>query len=320
MNYRISQIIIFIVIITSNLYASDIPIHYVSPESHELLDDNSENLLKTRVINFITKHGISGDGGFSDIVIYPVVSLLSEDQIEGMKKLQLYKIEVQLIIKEVQTGHIYCSYSINTNGSGYDKISAVRSAISKINFNNKDGVEFISTGKDRILSYYQSNCAQLLSKANLSAKNGKYQEAIAICYSIISFSDPESLDCHQQALSLSERYYKRYQENTCKENILLAESFIVSRKVSDAIRVLSNIDPESSCYLKVNRKLDQIDQMVKDQEKNEREILLEEKRIAYEKYMTDASIERDRIEAIRDMSIEYYRNQTKTYQYNYIIR
>jgi hypothetical protein len=292
------------------------PIHYVAPEPTDLLNENSINILKSRTISFLAANGISGDGGHSDIVVYPVVILISENEIEATKNLKLYTLEIHLVMKEVMNNQIYGTTSVMVKGDGYDKLKATQNAMVKLNFNTTIGEKFISESKSKIIKYYQENCQRFLNEAETLSKSGGYKQAISICYAI-----PKSADCYQEALDLSLKYYKNLQETKCKKTLIKAEGFIVSRDYQNAVSTLGTIDPRTSCYETANIKLKEIDGKLSALEETERKRVEEEKQLAYEKYKNSQELERHRIDAVRDIAIEYYRNQPKTvYRYNYIVR
>jgi hypothetical protein len=292
-----------------------IPIHYVSPEKTDLLNDNSLKILKSRIVSFASKNGISGEGGYSDIVIYPVISDIDHGMIEGMQNLILYSIEVQLVVKEVNTKNIYGTFSLQSKGNGYNKSDAVKAAISKIDFNTRDGQTFMADVKQKIEKYYQDNCDKLLSKANTYSKSGEYEAAIAVCYSI-----PESVDCHRSALDMALTSYKYLQESKCKSQLVKADGFITNRMYSQAISVLTKIDPNTSCYTELTSKYKLIDEKLTELEKAERERIDYERKIAEENKENEQELERQRITAIKDIAVAYYQNQPKAiYKYKYII-
>jgi hypothetical protein len=315
------QLLLFFIsfIITTNGFSSEddgIPIHYVAPEPTDLLNENSIRILKSRTISFLTTNGISGDGGYSDIVVYPVINLISENEIEATKNLKLYTLEIQLVMKEVNNNKIYGTTSVIIKGDGYDKLKATQNAIVKLSFNNASGKQFIDDSKGKVIKYYQENCERFLKEAETLSRSGIYNQAISICYSV-----PKSVDCYQKALNLSLKCYNYLQETNCKKTLIKAEGYITSRDYQSAIRTLGTIDPRTSCYENAKNKLKEIDSKLSAIEESERKRIEEEKRLAYEKYQNNQKLERYRIDAVRDIAIEYYRNKPKTvYNYNYIIR
>ena len=296
--------------------SESMPIHYVAPEPTDLLNANSIKILKSRTLSFLAANGISGDGGHSDIVIYPLINLISENEIEATKNLKLYTLEIQLVMKEVKNNQIYGTTSVMIKGDGYDKLKATQNAMVKLNFKTTTGKQFIDESKGKVIKYYQENCQRFLNEAETLSKSGGYNQAISICYAI-----PKSVDCYQEALDLSLKCYKYLQETKCKQALINAEGLIVSREYTNAVRTLATIDPRTSCYETAKNKLEEIDGKLTAMEEAERKRVEEEKQLAYEKYIDQQDLERDRINAVRDIAIEYYRNQPKTvYRYNYIIR
>ena len=62
-----------------------------------------------------------------------------------------------------------------------------------------------------------------------------------------------------------------------------------------------------------------IDEKLSELEKEERERIEYERKVAEEKRKNEQELEKERISAIKDIAIAYYQNQPKTYQYNYVL-
>ena len=319
MKHKLTKLLIIFCILISPLksFCNDfLPIFYVNAVENDLLNANSISSLKSKIINFITKNGISGDGGYSDIVIYPVVNTISESEIEAMQNLKLYTIEVQLIVKEVKTNIIYNSISIQAKGDGYDKKTAVQSAINSLSFNNQDCQDFIKTTKSKIIEYYTLNCSRFLEEAKVYSEKNQYEKAISICYSI-----PSSVDCYKEALKKSLEFYVKYTETNCKKQLLKAQGYLTDNQYSLSISTLSSIDPNTSCYSEAITNLNEIKNKLQQLEQQKRDELEKERLLALEKYKGEQELEKLRIAAVKDIATEYYRNQPKTeYHYNYIIK
>jgi hypothetical protein len=319
MKYKLTKLFIICCIVIAPLksFCSDfLPIFYVNPVENDLLNANSISSLKSKIINFITKNGISGDGGYSDLVIYPVVNTLSESEIEAMQNLKLYSIEIQLIVKEVKSNIIYNSISIQAKGDGYNKKVAVQNAINSLSFNNQDCQDFIITTKSKIIEYYTLNCSKLLEEANAYSEKNQYEKAISICYSI-----PSSVNCYKEALKKSLEFYVKYSETNCKNQLLKAQGYLTDNQYSLSISTLSSIDPNTSCYSEAISNLNEIKNKIQQIEQQKRDELEKERLLALEIYKDEQELEKLRIAAVKDIATEYYRNQPKTvYQYSYIIR
>jgi hypothetical protein len=295
---------------------SQIPIHYVSPEKTDLINENSLEILKSRVIAFTSNNGISGEGGYSDLVIYPVISELDNSTIEGTQNLMIYTIEVQLIVKELSTKNIYGTYTKVSKGDGYNKSDAIKAAISKLEFNSSEGNSFIASVKTKIIEYYKTNCEILLNKANNFSKSGNYEAAISVCFSI-----PESVECYKDALVTAMSCYNYLKESHCKSQLTKADGFITNRMYSQAIRELMKIDPNTLCHDVVASKLELIDEKIKVMETTEKEKLEYERKVAEQRRKNQFELEKDRISALKDIALTYYKTQPNIiYQYSYIIR
>ena len=83
-----------------------------------------------------------------------------------MQAITTATVEVALFIKEVDNNMVFATASKEVKGSGATRDAAVANAIAQLQVNDPVFSSFISTGKQKIIAYYQANCNNIITKAN----------------------------------------------------------------------------------------------------------------------------------------------------------
>jgi chaperonin cofactor prefoldin len=95
--------------------------------------------------------------------------------------------------------------------------------------------------------------------------------------------------------------YKKYQSILCSQNLTKAKASIAINNYSEALEALEIIDPSSSCYSEVEKLIAQISSKVDRKEKQEVEL------------------EKQRIDAIKEIGKAYYSNSIKLVKYDVLV-
>jgi hypothetical protein len=182
-------------------------------------------------------------------------------------------------------------------GSGNNKIQAITNAFNQIKITDEVYKQFILTSKTKILKYYADNCKSIILTANnLSAKHD-YEQSLSLLQSI----PIASTNCYNEAQIKSFEVYKKYQSILCSKNITTAKAAIATNNYENALQALEVIDPSSSCYPEVQKLIAQISSKVEKKEKQE------------------LDLEKQRINAIKEIGKAYYSNSIRIVKYNMIV-
>ena len=229
---------------------SDIHLSVVTPSTMEGLSSSQISRIESKLQQMVTNYGISGEGYF---IIYPKYEIYDESLIEGMRNMHLLEADLNLIVKEVQTGKVYNSYSQNITGDGYSKKKAIDQSISQIKTRGPEIEAFLAETKQKILDYYRSNCDQFYSEAGTMIGQKRYREAIALLYPVPRGTGDACFNKVQKRLNEA---YSGYMNETCEKNLVKARNAIAENNDKTALEALDEIDPESNCY-KSAQKLNQ---------------------------------------------------------------
>lgn len=283
---------------------NSISLSVILPDNTEYLSRKSISKIESKIQHIVTKNGISGSGYTNEFLIYPKLEIFDESVIEGMRKLVVIEVEFNLFIQQYSTKKIFSSYSKSIQGSGYNKEKAIANAISKIPTTNNKIKEFIFEAKEKILTYYNDNCNQILDDSNFLMKTQKFDQAIALLSSV----PREAKSCYATVQDKSIEAFNAYQKQTCETNLLKAKTEISKNNYSNALRFLSFIDVSSPCLKKAETLINEVAKKVDQEEKRDWDLMLK-------KYNDRQNMEKYRLDTMKEIAKAYYRSKPTTITY-----
>lgn len=304
-------IVIFIVSISSaqeNTSIGKIALSVVLPENIEGMDSSNNSKLESKIIQIVSNSGLAANGYNSNFIIYPKLAIYDNKVVEsGMQDITVFNLDLTLIIKQVDNNMIYSSCNTSIKGYGYSKQIAISNAISKIKINDTIFIDFIDKGKKRIIEYYESRCNDLIVQADGLSKRQSYEEAITLLLSI-----PSEVSCFSKIQNKTIEIYKNYQTYRCGSLLQQAKALASQNDFYGSLNYLSQIDPGSKCGAESKDLMTKIENKI-DAENRQRW------QAAMIIYKDAVQLEKQRINAIRDIAVEYARNQPKPPTNNYLL-
>lgn len=301
-NYIITVMLLLInsAIAQSSSDVGKISLSVVMPENVEGLDISQLSKMETKITQIVNSVGLAGNGNNNNFVIYPKFAIYESDMVEGgMQNINVVKCEWSLFIKQVDNNIIYASISIPLKGYGKEKGNAITDAISKINTNTKEFSSFIQTGKKKILDYYNLKCQDIITKSESLVKMQDYEQAIGLLMSV-----PEEVSCYNKIQEKTIDAYKSYQNQKCITQLQEAKTTLAKNQYQEALDILSLIDPSTKCFTETQLLIKKAEVKVDAQAKTQFALRMKI-------YNDTIALEKQRIQAAKEMAIEYYRNQPK---------
>ena len=283
---------------------NDISLSVILPDNSEDLSQRSVSKIESKIQHIVSKYGISGNGYTSEFLIYPKVEIFNESVVEGMRNLVFVEIEFNLFIQQYSTRRIFSSYAKTLKGSGFNKEKAIADAISKIPTNGKYLEEFMIKGKEKILTYYNNNCDQIMLDADYLMKTQKFDQVIAI----LSTVPKEAKDCYASLQAKSIEAFNLYQKQMCESNLLKAKAELANNNYSGALKYLSLIDASSPCLGNAESLVKEVSRQVDAKEKREWDFVLK-------KYSDKQNLAKYRLDTMREISKSYYASKPTTVIY-----
>ena len=310
MKNKIHLILLFFVLNSFSQNTNDIgkiSLSIVMPENLENLDDSNLSNLETKILEIVNKTGLSGTGFTSNFVIYPKFTIYNSKVSKGMQNITFIDCELSLFIKQVDNNIVFSTISKKLNGNGLSKAEAITNDISKLNTNDQDFQVFIEKGKTRIIQYYESRCVDLIVQADGMAKRQSYEEAITLLLSI-----PSEVSCFSKVQSKTIEIYKNYQSYRCGSLLQQAQTSAAQNNFSESLNYLSQIDPASKCGQDAKVLIGKIEGKIDAANRQQWQATMMI-------YKDAVQLEKQRISAVRDIAVEYARNQPKPPSNNYLI-
>lgn len=307
-------VIILVVTFTSFAQTTNdigkIALSVVMPENVDGLDNSQISKLQTKISQIVTVSGLGASGYNNNFVIYPKFAIYESNIVEGgMQNITVITADLSLFIKQVDNNIIFSTINKPLKGSGSTKELAIANAISKISTNDPDFKTFIETGKLKIVSYYQTKCVDIIKKSDTYIKMQQYEQALGLLMSV-----PEEVSsCYDKIQDKAIEAYKAYQTQRCSELIQKARTTLAANDYAVALNILSDIDPSATCFNEAQIIAKSAEKKVDAEEKKQWDFQMKQ-------YNDAVSLEKHRIQAIKEIAISYYKSQPTSVTYNYIVR
>jgi hypothetical protein len=263
------------------------------PKVNSKINETSIIKLETKLTNLLNNSKTFSYGYSNDFVLQAIIDDTESGVVQGgLENINVIKLEVSFIIKQLSTGKNYGSFIKTFKGSGKNESQAIANSFSQINPTDKALHNFLLESKINIDNFYKENCTKIIQNANNIAKTGDYESSISLLQSI-----PDNNTCFKNAQEISISYYKQYQKKLCSINLTKAKSEIALNNFEKAVYYLDFIDYESECYKDALNLIDQISSKINRKEKEAMDL------------------ESKRINAIKEIGKAYYSNKVKSVIY-----
>jgi hypothetical protein len=287
-----------------------IALSVVMPENIEGLDGSQLSKIETKISQIVTISGLAASGYNNNFIIYPKFAISESNVVEGgMQNITVVTAELNLFIKQVQNNVLFSSISKPLKGSGSSKQLAITNAISKISTSDPEFKTFIEKGKSKIILYYETKCADIIKQSDTFVKMQQYEQALGLLMSV-----PEEVSsCYNQVQDKAIEAYKAYQTQNCSVLIQKAKTTLASNDYTGALTILAEIDPSAACFSEAQALAKSAETKVDAEEKKQWDFQMKQ-------YNDAVSLEKQRIEAVKEIAVSYYKSQPTTVSYNYIVK
>jgi hypothetical protein len=281
------------------------------------LPDNSsipaeaKKALETKLNQITTNNGMGGSAVNPRFIITAVLNVGTKDIIPGPPQMIAQNIDVTFFVGDAITNTVFSNTVLSIKGVGTNENKSIIDAIKNINPKNKDISNFLEEGKNKIISYYTTQCDFIIKDAETLAKQEKFDEAI---YKLALV--PEVCkECYFKTLELVGNLFQQKIDADCKAKLanakLLWSGQQNQNKAEEVIEILSKVDLNANCFNDVSNFAKQISNKLKADEKAKVEFALK-------KYNDKIALKKQQINAYREIAVEYAKNQPKTITYNNI--
>ena len=277
-----------------------IPLAISMPEKIADLDAACMSKLEIKLAQIVTTSGLASAGYMPQFCIVPRVTINETNVAEaGMQNITVVTAEVSLFINQMGNDVLISSMSKQLKGSGVSKNAAIANAIAQISPSDPEYKMFIQTSKNKIVSYYEGECEDLMTNAENLVIKKDYQGAMTILMSV----PIEAKECYKKAQWKLKYVYTAYENQICNGLINNVKIKIAGMEYSNALSMLAEVDPASSCGKEAGELLKETQKKVAAEQKKEWDL-------AIKIYNDENTLEKHRIDAIKEIVIAQYKKQS----------
>ena len=133
--------------------ASRIVLNAAILDKENKLPEEAKKQLIVKLNQVATENGVGGNALSARFVIAAKINVLSKDIVAGPPQMIAQNLEVVFFIGDATNNAIFSNTSLSLKGVGTNENKALISAIQNINPKNKQFIDFINTGKNKIIEY-----------------------------------------------------------------------------------------------------------------------------------------------------------------------
>ena len=289
-----------VALMSASMFAAEteyLPISVYAADDTESFPSGAKAMMENKLTQLLTKNGIAGLDYMGQFVLTVTTTPTDKDVIPGPPMKISEKMEMNLYIVDAYAKTIFSSTSLTVRGLGETENKCYLNAISHMPLQTPQVAKFIEDGKQKIIAYYDHEGEALIKKAQFLAKKKEYEEALWIISLI-----PQQSKHYDAALAAGQEIYQMQLDNEC--NIYLAaarQAWAAEQNAKGAAAAgeyLMNILPDAGCYDEAMELYREIKGKVLDDWKFE-----------MKKYQDGVDLEKQRIDAMRQVGVAYGNHQ-----------
>jgi hypothetical protein len=277
-----------------------------------VLPNEAKELLMTKLSQIATNNGMGGSQANSRFIITATVNIGTKGIIAGPPQLISQNINITFFVGDAISNTAFSNTTIALKGVGTNENKALIDAFNTINTKNKDLVEMLNEGKNKIIAHYNSQCDFILTKTKTLVAQQKYDEAI---YELMIV--PEVCkSCYDKCMEAVQPIYQKMIDRECTLKLNEAKAAWAANPNSNGAEtvapLLSVINHAAACYKDALAFSETVRKKVESDEKRNWNFKMK-------MYSDEIRLEQQRINAAKQIAVEYLKNQPQTIVYNHII-
>ena len=274
-----------------------LPISVYALDDQETFPQGAKAMMENKLTQLLTRNGIAGMDYLGQFILTVTTTPLDKDVIPGPPMKIAEKMEMNLYIVDAYAKKIFSSTSLTVKGLGETENKCYMNAISRMPLQTPAIATFVEEGKNKIIEYYDHEGEAIIKKAQFLAAQKNYEEAM-FYVSLI----PQQSKHYDAALKSGQEIYQMYLDHQCQINLAAARQAWAAEQNSigaeKAGEYLANILPDAKCYGEAMELYKEIKGKVLDDWKFE-----------MKKYQDGVDLEKQRIDAMRQIGVAYGNHQ-----------
>lgn len=299
MKYKTLLLSVFALLgLVTNAQECPLPLSVNTSDLNTELSENAQNVLANSLSRIATKSGFSSDLNMNQFILTAKIDQLDKSVLPGPPTQVVNDWGVTIHIVDNYSKTKFATEYIEVKGVGTNETKSETNAARNINASNVKIARLINTGKQKILDYYNANYNNILGEAKKKASLKMYEEALTLAMSI-----PECSEGGRAAQKVCLQIYEKYRDQICLSLLNRARmAWATSQDASgaaEAAEYITNIDPDASCYKEAMALYKEIKGQLRA------DIDFETR----EKYRDSVKLEKQKIDAMRQVGVAYGRGQ-----------
>ena len=283
-----------IVLITTVICISAKAQIYITPfVPDEIVEDypDAAKILESKLNNILSANDIKTQMGDSRFILTGNWIPETKDVVGSAPTQIAYTLNINLYIGDGEDGTKYISETFRVKGVGATEEKAHLAAIRNLQSSNQKISAFVQKGRERIISYYEQNKEHLMASINSLITKQDYDEAIYQLNLI-----PMECSYYVDVQSKINYVYQRIIDNRAEPIFTEAKALWAANQnakgASQVIDLVSQIDPNASCYPDVQKFIETVN--AKINLINEQAYATYQKKLAHRQEMDKLELEAQR--------------------------
>ena len=273
----------------------------------------AKNQLEIKLKQIASKYGMAGTAANPRFILTASVSITTKDIVAGPPQIIAQNMDITLFVGDAIENKVYANITITSKGVGTNENKAFIDAIKQINVQSKDLKDFLEEAKTKIVSYYATQCDFIINKAEALKGQESYNEAL---YNLALVPDI-CKDCYFKCLNeMSIVYDLKINSDGKKllDNAITTWAANSNQEgANEATEFIKQINPKAKCIPDASKLLKSINSKLianeKERLRKEEEYEKRQQVIDAENAKQQAILEKERINAYRQIAVEYAKNQ-----------
>lgn len=228
--------------------SDNISLYVYAAEQQGNIPKASVDYLSNNLCTAITTDGLAAQNEcMTQFLLVPKVNTTTKNVLAGTQQQVVLTMDVNLQVIDNKSGIVFCAETFNIKGAGTNETKAYNAAFRTINKGNSKIKSLVSTAKEKILYYYETECANIMKKAELAASQEKYEEAFYLLSMI-----PSQCSQYNTVIDTGIQIWDKYSDHSCGVNLGKARAAWIANQniygANIAGGYLSKILPDASCY------------------------------------------------------------------------
>ncbi len=273
----------------------------------------AKNQLEIKLKQIASKYGMAGTAANPRFILTASVSITTKDIVAGPPQMIAQNMDITLFVGDAIENKVYANITITSKGVGTNENKAFIDAIKQINVQSKDLKAFLEEAKTKIVSYYATQCDLIINKAEALKGQESYNEAL---YNLALVPDI-CKDCYFKCLNEMSIVYDLKINSDGKKLLDKAITTWAANSnqegANEATEFIKQINPKAKCITEASKLLKSINSKLiideKERLRKEEEYEKRQQIIDAENAKQQAVLEKERINAYRQIAVEYAKNQ-----------